>query len=133
MTPSKHCYLDLKQGHDDFEPNLGYSRSLLSDAYNYQVVPDDLTPEEGALIKGIQANLWTESISDWGKFTYMTYPRLFAVAENAWTQPELKDWDGFTKRLLHTFDRLDAQGVRATPRARLARGRTMSVRKTGSR
>ncbi|MFK8163644.1 MAG: beta-N-acetylhexosaminidase, partial [Lewinella sp.] len=87
MTPSKYCYLDLKQGHDDFEPNLGYSRSLLSDAYNYQIVPDDLTPEEGALIKGIQANLWTESISDWSKLTYMVYPRLFAVAENAWTQP----------------------------------------------
>ncbi|WP_020570420.1 beta-N-acetylhexosaminidase [Neolewinella persica] len=112
MTPSKYCYLDLKQGHDDFEPNLGYSRSLLSDAYNYQIVPDDLTPQEGSLIKGIQANLWTESISDWSKFTYMVYPRLFAIAENAWTQPERKDWDGFTKRLLHAYQRLDAQGVR---------------------
>ncbi|MFT6131024.1 MAG: hexosaminidase [Neolewinella sp.] len=112
MTPNKYCYIDLKQGHDDFEPNLGYSRSLLSDAYNYRVVPADLTAEEGQLIKGIQANLWTESISDWSKFTYMTYPRLFAIAENAWTQPVRKDWDGFTKRLLHTFNRLDAQGVR---------------------
>jgi hexosaminidase len=112
MTPSKYCYIDLKQGHDDFEPNLGYSKSLLSDAYNYQVIPDDLTAEEGQLIMGIQANLWTESISDWGKFTYMTYPRLFAIAENAWTQPARKDWNGFTKRLLHTFERLDAQGIR---------------------
>jgi hexosaminidase len=112
MTPNKYCYIDLKQGHDDFEPNLGYSRSLLSDAYNYQVIPNDLTPAEGELIKGIQANLWTESISDWRKFTYMTYPRLFAIAENAWTQPERKDWDGFTQRLLHANQRLDAQGVR---------------------
>jgi hexosaminidase len=112
MTPSKYCYIDLKQGHDDFEPNLGYSRSLLSDAYNYQVVPDDLTQEQGKLIKGIQANLWTESITDWSKFTYMTYPRLFAIAENAWTQPNLKDWDSFTKRLLHANKRLDAQNVR---------------------
>jgi hexosaminidase len=112
MTPSKYCYIDLKQGHDDFEPNLGYSRSLLSDAYNYQVIPDDLTEEEGALIKGIQANLWTESISDWSKFTYMTYPRLFAIAENAWTAPYQKDWDSFTNRLLHAYKRLDAQDVR---------------------
>lgn len=112
MTPSKYCYIDLKQGHDDFEPNLGYSRSLLSDAYNYQVVPDDLTQEQGALIKGIQANLWTESITDWSKLTYMTYPRLFAIAENAWTQAYLKDWDSFTNRLLHANKRLDAQNVR---------------------
>jgi len=93
MTPSKHCYIDLKQGHDDFEPNLGYSRSLLSDAYNYRVVPEDLTAKEGNFIKGIQANLWTESISDWSKLTYMTYPRLFAIAENAWTKPEVNGLD----------------------------------------
>lgn len=112
MTPSKHCYIDLKQGHDDLEPNLGYSRSLLSDAYNYKVIPDSLSAEEGKLIKGIQANLWTESISDWSKLTYMTYPRVFAIAENAWTAEENKDWKGFTDRLQTQFDRLDAENVR---------------------
>ena len=112
MTPNKHCYVDLKQGHDDLEPNLGYSRSLLSDAYNYQVIPDTLVGEEKKLIKGIQANLWTESISDWGKLTYMTFPRLYAVAENGWTQQENKNWDDFTKRLSLQMKRLDAQEVR---------------------
>ena len=112
MTPNKHCYVDLKQGHDDLEPNLGYSRSLLSDAYNYQVIPDTLEGEEKKLIKGIQANLWTESISDWGKLTYMTFPRLYAVAENSWTTQENKSWDDFTERLLLQMKRLDAQEVR---------------------
>jgi len=112
MTPSKYTYLDLKQGHDDMEPNLGYSKAHLSTVYNYEVIPEGFTPEQAAMIKGIQANMWTESISDWGKYTYMTYPRLFAVAENAWTSPERKDWDGFVHRLLHANQRLDAQGVR---------------------
>ena len=112
MTPNKHCYVDLKQGHDDLEPNLGYSRSLLSDAYNYQVIPDTLQGEEKKLIKGIQANMWTESISDWGKLTYMTFPRLYAVAENGWTQQENKNWDNFTERLSLQMKRLDAQEVR---------------------
>jgi hexosaminidase len=112
MTPSKYCYLDLKQGHDDLEPNLGYSRLLLSTAYHYDVIPAELTEEEAKLIKGIQANMWTESISDWGKYTYMNFPRVFAVAENAWTSPERKDWDDFTQRILHAYERLDAQGVR---------------------
>ncbi|MEL6720107.1 MAG: beta-N-acetylhexosaminidase, partial [Bacteroidota bacterium] len=35
MTPNKYCYIDLKQGHDDLEPNLGYSQLLLSKAYSY--------------------------------------------------------------------------------------------------
>lgn len=112
MTPNKFCYVDLKQGHDDLEPNLGYSRSLLSDAYNYQVVPDTLQGEEKKLIKGIQANMWTESISDWGKLTYMTFPRLYAIAENGWTKQENKNWDDFTERLSLQMKRLDAQDVR---------------------
>ncbi|MTB49460.1 beta-N-acetylhexosaminidase [Lewinella sp. W8] len=112
MTPSKFCYLDLKQGHDDLEPNLGYSRLLLSTAYNYDVIPQELSEEEARLIKGIQANMWTESISDWSKFTYMNYPRVFAVAENAWTSSARQDWDDFIGRVLYAFRKLDARQVR---------------------
>ncbi|MCL4141096.1 UNVERIFIED_CONTAM: hypothetical protein GTU68_060009 [Idotea baltica] len=112
MTPSNYCYIDLKQGHDDLEPNLGYSRLLLSKSYDYKVIPDVLTTEEGELIKGIQANLWTESISDWGKLTYMTFPRTYAIAETAWTTHENKNWNDFTDRLITQFSRLDAQKVR---------------------
>lgn len=117
MTPNKYCYIDLKQGHDDLEPNLGYSQLLLSTAYNYKVKPDSLSREEAALIKGTQANLWTESISDWSKLTYMTYPRVFAIAENAWTQESAQDWDDFTDRMFVYLERLDAQGVRYAPSA----------------
>ncbi len=112
MTPSNYCYIDLKQGHDDLEPNLGYSRLLLSTSYNYKVIPDALTPEEGQFIKGIQANMWTESISDWGKFTYMSFPRTYAIAESAWTPHENKNWNDFTNRLYTQFSRLDAQETR---------------------
>nr|WP_299382180.1 family 20 glycosylhydrolase [Allomuricauda sp.] len=112
MTPSNYCYIDLKQGHDDLEPNLGYAQVLLSTAYNYQVIPESLSEEEGSLIKGIQANLWTESISDWGKLTYMTFPRMYAIAESGWTRHEDKDWYGFTQRLETQMSRLDAQKIR---------------------
>ncbi len=112
MTPSNYCYIDLKQGHDDLEPNLGYAQLLLSTAYNYQVIPDSLSVEEGKLIKGIQANLWTESISDWGKLTYMTFPRVYAIAESGWTAQSNKDWDNFTNRLETQLERLEQQEVR---------------------
>ncbi|MEM6377193.1 MAG: family 20 glycosylhydrolase, partial [Bacteroidota bacterium] len=115
MTPNKYCYIDLKQGHDDLEPNLGYSQLLLSTAYNAKVVPDSLTAEEAALIKGTQANLWTESISDWSKLTYMTFPRVLAIAENGWTDESNQDWDDFTDRMFVYLDRLAAQDVRYAP------------------
>lgn len=112
MTPNKYCYIDLKQGHDDLEPNLGYSQLLLSKSYGYQVIPDELNEEEGKHILGIQANMWTESISDWGKLTYMSLPRTYAIAENGWTDHVVKDWDGFVNRLYVQMNRLDQQEVR---------------------
>lgn len=112
MTPNNYCYLDLKQGHPDMEPNLGYSELLLSTAYSNPVVPKGLTEEEAKLVKGIQANMWTESITDWGKLTYMTFPRLYAVAECAWTDPSNKNWDDFSNRLFTQLERLDAEQTR---------------------
>lgn len=110
MTPSKKCYLDLKQGHTDHEPNLGYSQCLLSACYNYNPVPDTLS-SQSELILGLQGNLWSESLPDWDKATYMAYPRLFAIAENAWSQQESENWDGFIERLYPQLNRLEQQNI----------------------
>ncbi len=112
MTPNYANYLDLKQGQSDHEPNLGYSEALLSACYNYSVIPKDFTKEEASKIMGIQGNLWTESISDWGKLTYMTFPRLFAVAENGWTAESTQNFDDFIDRLHPQLKRLDSKGIR---------------------
>ncbi|GAB3655138.1 family 20 glycosylhydrolase [Echinicola sediminis] len=112
MTPMEYVYLDLRQGQADYEPNLGYSEALLSTCYNYQVIPEGFSQEEASKILGLQGNLWTESISDWGKLTYMTYPRLFAVAENGWTDESQQNFDDFMQRLKPHLKRLDLLGVR---------------------
>lgn len=112
MSPSSHQYLDFKQGQSDFEPNLGYAQTLLSKCYSYKVIPDVLSEQESKHILGTQANLWSESISDWSKLTYMTFPRLFAVAENAWTPQNNKNWDDFVERLKPQLKVMENQGVR---------------------
>lgn len=112
MTPSYANYLDLKQGQSDAEPNLGYAQTLLTATYNYSVIPDGFTPTQASKILGLQGNLWTESISDWGKLTYMTFPRLFAVAENGWTAEENQNFDDFIERLQPQLKKMDAKGVR---------------------
>ncbi len=121
MTPNRYCYLDLKQGPDDLEPNLGYSYSFLKDAYHFKIISDSLTTAQGKHVLGIQGNLWTESISDWSKLTYMTFPRLYAIAENSWTSEHSKDWQDFSNRLLTMFQRLDQKGVRYATSAYNAR------------
>ena len=60
------------------------------------------------LIKGIQANIWTERIDSAERMQYMTYPRLSALAEAAWTNEEVKDFAGFDHRMkgmMNTYQR----------------------------
>ena len=110
MTPSQYCYLDLKQGHTDHEPNLGYSQCLLSTCYNYNPIPEKLK-DKSQFILGIQGNLWSESLPDWDKTTYMAYPRLFAIAENAWSSQANENWDDFIDRLYPQLKRLERQNI----------------------
>ncbi len=112
MTPSEFCYLDLKQGPDDLEPNLGYSHMFLKDSYEYKLIPESFSEDQARHVLGTQANLWTESISDWEKLTYMTYPRIYAIAENGWTSESLQQWDHFINRLEPHLRRLDLQNIR---------------------
>ncbi|MDG2142636.1 MAG: family 20 glycosylhydrolase [Planctomycetota bacterium] len=115
MTPSEYCYLDLKQGLPETEPELGYSELLLSTAYSYEPLPAELTSEQSKHILGIQGNLWGESIRGETEANYMLFPRLFAVAEVAWSQPDRKDWRGFIDRLDPILPRLKAQGIGYAP------------------
>ncbi len=111
MTPSKFCYLDLKQGHTDHEPNFGYSQCLLSNCYNYNPIPESLK-DQSHLVLGVQGNLWTESLPEWDMATYMIYPRLFAIAENGWSSQDNEDWNGFINRLYPNLEKLELQGIR---------------------
>ena len=43
--------------------------------------------------------MWTEFCNKPEDVDYLLFPRLAAVAERAWTKPELKDWNGFLKGL----------------------------------
>ncbi len=51
------------------------------------------------LIKGVQANLWSETIHTDQRLEFMTFPRLSALAESAWTNQEVKNLPDFLIRM----------------------------------
>lgn len=51
------------------------------------------------LIKGIQANLWTETMHTADRLEFMTFPRMSALAEAAWTNQMVKNFTNFQKRM----------------------------------
>ncbi len=114
FLPAQYCYMDMKQS--DKERGHNWAAIVTLDS-TYKVDPikmNDFTPEQEKLVLGIQANLWTELLNRPERFLeYQFFPRLCALAEAAWTQPELKDYDCFYNRLTKThYNRLHNMGIK---------------------
>jgi len=75
-------------------------------------VPEELTSTEARHVLGAQGNVWTEYIGTEDQVEYMVFPRMFALSEVVWTDPEPRDFHDFARRLPWHLDRLDAQGIR---------------------
>lgn len=85
--------------------------TTLKGVYNYEPIPADFTKEEEDNVLGIQANLWSERIPSFTRLQYQAFPRMLAVAENAWASKENKDFKAFNTRVEKQYDRLDELGV----------------------
>ena len=107
MSPQPYYYLDLYQGDPIAEPPT-YGMNRLNTCYGLDPVPDGIDVD---LVLGVQGNVWTEAVEDFGHVQYMTWPRGMAIAETAWSPKARKNWPGFAHRVEQQFDRMDAAGV----------------------
>ncbi|HVW94576.1 MAG TPA: family 20 glycosylhydrolase [Mucilaginibacter sp.] len=110
MTPqTTGLYFDHYQSKSPLEPVSFGRYAVLSETYNYDPVPKSLTDDEKKYIIGAQGNLWTEYVPTFAKLQYQIFPRMFALSEVAWSNPERKDYKNFSEvRLAKHFARLDA-------------------------
>lgn len=98
MTPVAHCYFDGFQDNPTTEPLAMTGYLPLDKVYAYDPAPEEMPGCDRVL--GVQANLWTEYIPTPEQAEYMLYPRLFALAEIAWSDPAGKCFDDFRRRAL---------------------------------
>jgi hexosaminidase len=103
MSPNDYVYIDLMQGDGAIEPPV-YSTILLKKTFQFEPIPDGVDPK---LVKGGQANLWTEQIYNMRHAQYMTWPRAFAVSESLWSPKKEKNWNDFVARVEKHFERFD--------------------------
>ena len=61
---------------------------------------ESLTTEEQKHIIGVQANLWSEYVPTFSHVEYMELPRMAALCEVQWCNPEKKDFNDFKQRLM---------------------------------
>lgn len=98
--PNAQFYLDYKQ-----------DKKSLRNIYDYPLLPETLSQQQQALVMGVQGNLWAEQIPSRERMLYLAFPRLLAIAELAWSQPEQMNWDDFFQRTLTHFRRLDVLDI----------------------
>lgn len=111
MTPVSHCYFDYYQVLDrSGEPEAIGGYIPIERVYGFDPVPEMLSPEEGAHIKGVQANLWTEYIPTMRQVFYMELPRLAALSEVQWSARDNKDFATFARRLPQLMEQYEAWG-----------------------
>ena len=99
MAPSSHLYFDYYQSEDiASEPMCIGGYLPVERVYEFQPLPEELTPEQQKHIIGVQANIWTEYIASFRHVQYMAMPRMDALAELQWNNPKERDFDAFVER-----------------------------------
>ncbi|HEY8576141.1 MAG TPA: beta-N-acetylhexosaminidase [Devosia sp.] len=95
VSPGQRYYLDMANGVAWAEPGAGWA-GWSGPQETYEFESREGMSEEGLKhLLGIQACIWSESMTDRAIFDRLVFPRLSAIAESGWTTPERKSWDRF--------------------------------------
>ncbi|GAA2630165.1 hypothetical protein GCM10010399_72600 [Dactylosporangium fulvum] len=62
-------------------------------------------------ILGVEAPLWSETLTKLADIEYMAFPRMPALAELAWSPQAVRNWDTFKVRLGAQGPRWTVQGI----------------------
>ena len=110
VSPATKTYLDMQY---DSTTQLGLHWAAyieLDDAYNWDPTELDAAVKKENIL-GVEAPLWSETITNREEIEFMMFPRLAAIAEVAWTKKELRNWESFTSRLKKHTERWDVMGL----------------------
>lgn len=109
LSPAKRAYMDMK-----YDPScpLGLNWAGLVDVkHSYDWEPAEyIEGMDEDDILGLEAPLWTETISTMKEIEYMVFPRLIGIAERAWS-PGGQSWEEYRKRLAAHGKHMEAMGI----------------------
>jgi len=110
ISPASKAYLDMQYDSTThlglhwagyIEVDKGYSWNPL------ELVPG-ITKEQ---ILGVEAPLWTETVTNISEVEFMVFPRLPGYAEIGWTSPDSRSWEEYKLRLAQHGKRFEAMDI----------------------
>ncbi len=113
MCANPYLYFDYSQAETNENEPLAIRDNLsIEKAHSYEPIPEELNADQSKHIIGVQCQLWTEYIATPSRLEYMSFPRVCASSEVAWSSRGRPDFPHFLNRLCTHLRRLDVQDVR---------------------
>jgi N-acetyl-beta-hexosaminidase len=114
LSPAVKVYLDMQY---DTLTKLGLHWAAyipVDESYNWN--PENYVeglPKESIL--GIEAPLWSETITNSSELEYLAFPRIIGVAELGWSTSEHLNWEDYKVRLAQQVPYLKAMDINYYP------------------
>lgn len=110
LSPADHIYIDLKYDSTSVLGLTWAGYNPVRDAYDWDPAEYAAGVSESAIL-GVEAPLWTETLSTMSDLEYMAFPRLPGVAEIGWSPAAARNWNTYRLRLGAQAPRWTALGV----------------------
>lgn len=110
MSPATRAYLDMEY-YENFPLGQHWAAYIEVDqAYTWdpEELVEGITREQ---ILGVEAPLWSETLTGIEDIEHMAFPRLPGIAEIGWSPKSARSWDEYKVRLGNHAPRFDAMGI----------------------
>jgi hexosaminidase len=108
VSPQSHCYLDVPYAEPPADPaqaeryaRVGlrlYAPMTVAQSFGWEPA-EALGPGRAGQVAGVEAAIWTETVSGFGDLCFLLLPRLPGVAHKAWSDPHQTAWADHRDRL----------------------------------
>ncbi len=108
LCPGQKTYLDMAYNNSTNERGICWAATIeVQDIFEWNPLENIKNTN---LVKGIQGQLWSETITDKKYLDQMINPRLATLSEISWNGQSSKDWVHFRSTLLNTVKFLENFG-----------------------
>lgn len=110
LSPADRTYLDMKYNKDT-KLGLAWAGYVeVQRSYDWNPATYLEGAPEGSIL-GVEAPIWSETVTNSDEVEQMAFPRLPGVAELGWSSASTHDWDAYKVRLAAQGPRFSALGI----------------------
>ena len=110
LCPGQTTYFDMAYNNSTYERGICWAATIeVKEVFEWRPV-DGYSSNDLENILGIQAQLWSETITNKNYFDEMINPRLATLAEIAWCSEAKRSWENFRSSLKNNLEYLSKMG-----------------------